>query len=190
MEDSSEDRVNLKARKFLMWLVVISSSMLFAGWTSGFMVYAAGSADQGLKVILPDVFKYSTAAMIVSSITMHMAYLSAKRLQFDKQKIYLIFTILLGLLFFVLQVLAWRTLTEQGVFLVNYNASQSFIYIFTGAHLAHIIAGIGALVNALTGRLKNIAQVKNLYRLEMASIFWHFIDIVWIYLYVFLLLNQ
>src|SRR6187402_2890808 len=98
----SEDKLNLRAKKFLVWLIIVSSFIMFAGWTSGFMVYTAGKADGGLKVILPDIFKYSTAAIVVSSITMHMAYLSGKRLQFDRQKLYLIITILLGITFFIL----------------------------------------------------------------------------------------
>jgi cytochrome c oxidase subunit 3 len=164
--------------------------MLFAGLTSAFIVYTAGSVDRGLKIILPQIFKYSTAVIVISSITMHMAYLSAKRLEFGKQKLYLILTIILGILFFFFQLQAWRILVQQGVYFSNYNASQSFIYVFTGAHLVHIFAGILMLINALAGRLKNIPQIKNLFRLELTSIFWHFIDILWIYLYVFLLLNQ
>jgi cytochrome c oxidase subunit 3 len=186
----SEDKQNLRAKKFLMWLFLLSSFMLFAGLTSAFIVYTAGSADRGLKIILPQIFKYSTAVIIASSVTMHMAYLSGKRLQFDRQKLYLLLTIILGVLFFILQLRSWKTLISQGVYFSNYNASQSFIYVFTGAHLVHIFAGILMLVNALSGRLRNIPQIRNLFRLEMTSIFWHFIDILWIYLYVFLLLNQ
>lgn len=185
-----EDKQNLKARKFLVWLFIISSFMIFAGLTSGFIVYTAGSPDRGLKTILPQAFKYSTVIIILSSITMHLAYLAAKRLQFEKQKVFLGFTIILGILFMVFQFYAWQVLTRQGVYFVNYNASQSFIYVFTGFHMLHIFAGIFMLVNSLTGVFKNIAQVRNLFRLEVTSIFWHFIDILWIYLYVFLLLNQ
>lgn len=186
----TEDKLNLRARKFLMWLFIISSFMLFAGLTSGFIVYTAGSPERGLKIILPQAFKYSTLVIIISSITMHMAYLSAKRLQFNKQKIYLSLTILLGIIFFIIQLYSWQLLTGQGVYFVNYNASQSFIYVFTGAHLTHIIAGIGILLYVLLRWSKNLPPVRNLFRLEVTSIFWHFIDILWIYLYVFLLLNQ
>ena len=185
-----EDKQNLKARKFLVWLFIISSFMIFAGLTSGYIVYTAGSPDRGLKTLLPDAFKYSTVIIIISSITMYMAHLSGKRLQFNKQKIYLIATILLGLVFMAVQYNAWQVLIGQGVYFVNYNASQSFIYVFTGFHMVHILAGIFMLVNSLTGVMKNIPQVRNLFRLEVTSIFWHFIDILWIYLYVFLLLNQ
>ena len=185
-----EDRQNLKARKFLVWLFIISSFMIFAGLTSGFIVYTAGSPDRGLKTILPQAFKYSTAIIILSSITMHLAFRSAKKLQFDKQKLFLAATIILGILFMVFQFNAWQVLTRQGVYFVNYNASQSFIYVFTGFHMLHIFAGLLMLVNSLTGAFGNIGQVRNLFRLETTSIFWHFIDILWIYLYVFLLLNQ
>ena len=185
-----EDKQNLKARKFLVWLFIISSFMIFAGLTSGFIVYTAGSPDRGLKTILPEAFKYSSAIIIISSITMHLAYMAAKRLQYQKQTLFLAITIVLGLLFMGFQFYAWQVLTSQGVYFVNYNASQSFIYVFTGFHMLHIFAGIFMLVNSLSGAVKKIPQVRNLFRVQVTSIFWHFIDILWIYLYVFLLLNQ
>lgn len=121
---------------------------------------------------------------------MHLAYLSGKKLDFGKQKLYTVLTIILGVAFFVSQYSAWAVLTASGAYFVNYNASQSFIYVFTGAHLLHIFAGIIMLIYSLIGKMRDIPQVRNLFRLEVTSIFWHFIDILWIYLYVFLLLNQ
>lgn len=185
-----QDMQSLKARKFLMWLFVISSFMMFAALTSGFIVYTEGNAERGIKVLLPKAFIYSTIIIFVSSITMHMAYLSGKKLDFGKQKLYTVLTIILGVAFFVSQYSAWAVLTASGAYFVNYNASQSFIYVFTGAHLLHIFAGIIMLIYSLIGKMKDIPQVRNLFRLEVTSIFWHFIDILWIYLYVFLLLNQ
>lgn len=187
---TEQDKANLKAKKFLVWLFVISSFMLFAALTSGFIVYTAGSVERGIKISLPQSFIYSTGVIVLSSITMHLAYLSAKRLQFAKQQRYLLFTMALGVVFFFLQFSAWTYLTQKGVYFVNPNASQSFLYVFTGAHLLHVFAGLVMLLNAWMGKLKNIPQVNNLFRLESTSIFWHFIDILWIYLYVFLLLNQ
>lgn len=185
-----QDKQNLRAKKFLMWLFIVSSFIFFAGLTSGFIVYTAGDPSRGIKTILPKGFAYSSVIIVLSSITMHLAYLSGKRLQFNKQKQYLIATIILGILFFVIQLNTWRTLIDQEVFFVNNNASHSFIYVFTGAHLAHIFAGILMLINALMGVAKNIPQIRNMFSLEITSMFWHFIDILWIYLYVFLLLNQ
>src|SRR5690606_23511638 len=105
-----EDMQSLKARKFLMWLFIISSFMAFAALTSGFIVYTEGNVERGIKVLLPKAFIYSTVIIVVSSITMHMAYLSTKRLEFNKQKLYIILTILLGIAFFFSQFQAWAVL--------------------------------------------------------------------------------
>lgn len=185
-----QDRLNFRPKKFLMWLFIITSFMLFAALTSGFIVYTAGDPSRGIKMILPKLFLYSSIVIVASSVTLHMSFLAAKKLQFAKQKLYLLLTIILGVVFFALQLMSWKGFVENGVFFVNPNASQSFLYVLTGAHLLHIFAGIIVLINALTGIVKNIPQVKNIFKMEMASIFWHFLDILWIYLYVFLLLNQ
>ena len=184
-----EDKLALGPKKFNMWIFIFTSFMFFAALTSGFIVYVGGKGH-GLNIKLPGVFGFSTAVIIISSVTMFMASKAAKSLQFAKQRLYLWFTILLGLVFFALQLYGWSLLIKMGVFFINNNAAQSFIYVFTLSHLIHIIAGLLLLGNTLRGSYKNIAQVKNLFGMEMSSIFWHFIDIIWIYLYVFLLLNQ
>jgi cytochrome c oxidase subunit 3 len=185
-----KEKLNLQPQKFSMWLFIITSFMLFAAFTSGFIVYSQGSADKGIKITLPHAFIFSTIVILLSSITMYMAFRSAKTLQYNKQRQYLWITLSLGIAFFFLQFYAWSILVKMGVYLVNPNASQSFIYIFTGVHLVHILAGLILVINSLVGSYKNNPPVKNLFRLEMTSIFWHFVDILWIYLYVFLLLNQ
>ena len=184
------DRVNLAPKKFNMWLFIFTSFMFFAALTSGFIVYSGGSGH-GLNVILPNIFRYSTAVVILSSATLFLSSRAAKRLEFGKQRLFLWLTFALGVLFCVLQIDGWYILTSKmGIYFVNPNASRSFIYIFTGAHLLHIFAGLLVLLNALRASYRNVPQVKNLYKMEMSSIFWHFLDIIWIYLYVFLLLNQ
>jgi cytochrome c oxidase subunit 3 len=184
-----EDRLNLAPKKFNMWIFIFTSIMFFAALTSGFIVYSGGKGH-GIHIILPQAFMYSTACILLSSVTLFIASKATKGLQFEKQRRYLWFTIALGILFFAIQVYAWMQLIAMGVYFVNNNASQTFIYVFTGMHLVHIIAGLLLLANTLTGSYRNIPQVKNVFRMEMSSIFWHFIDIIWIYLYVFLLLNQ
>jgi cytochrome c oxidase subunit III len=186
-----KDRENFRARKFMMWLFLVSSFIFFAGLTSGYIVYTAGHPSRGINTILPNVFAYSSGVIVLSSITMHIAYLAGKRLQFKKQNAYLILTLLLGVIFFILQLQSWGTLFNRGiVFSGNPNASQSFLYVFIAAHLLHIAVGIVLLLRALAFKPQNISPVRNTFRLEATSIFWHFVDILWIYLYVFLLLNQ
>ncbi|WP_299502306.1 cytochrome c oxidase subunit 3 [Mucilaginibacter sp.] len=185
-----EDKINLNAKKFVMWIFIFTSFMLFAAFTSGFIVYSGGSGH-GLSVILPSSFRYSTLVLIASSVTLFFASRAAKRLEFEKQQMLLWITIGLGISFLLLQVYGWYILAyKMQIYLVDPNATRSFVYVMTFAHLLHVIGGLIWLISALKGSINRIPQVKNLYRMEMTSIFWHFLDIIWIYLYVFLLLNQ
>jgi cytochrome c oxidase subunit 3 len=185
-----EDRLNLAPKKFNMWIFIFTSFMFFAALTSGFIVYVGGSSAHGMNIKMPDAFMYSTAVIILSSVTMFLASMAAKSSQFGKQRLYLWLTIILGVAFFGIQLYAWSYLVKNGIYFSNPNASQSFIYVFTGMHLLHIFAGLLLLANTLWRSYRSIEQVKNLYSVQMSSIFWHFVDIIWIYLYVFLLLNQ
>jgi cytochrome c oxidase subunit 3 len=185
-----EDKVNLGAKKFVMWIFIFTSFMLFAALTSGFIVYSGGSGH-GLNITLPVSFRYSTIVLIASSITLFLAARAAKRLNLAKQQLMLWLTMGLGVVFLILQVYGWYYMAyTMHIYLVDPNATRSFVYVMTFLHLLHIIGGIAWLISALSGSIKRIPQVKNLYRMEMTSIFWHFLDIIWIYLYVFLLLNQ
>lgn len=185
-----EEKVNLGAKKFVMWIFIFASFMLFAALTSGFIVYSGGSG-KGLNITLPAAFKYSTGVLLLSSLTLFLASRAAKQLDHSKQTLLLVLTMLLGLAFLVLQVYGWYFMAyKMHIYLVDPNATRSFVYVMTFLHLLHILGGIAWLISALSGSIKRIPQVKNLYRMEMASIFWHFLDIIWIYLYVFLLLNQ
>ncbi len=184
-----EQRVR-KAKKFNLWLGMIGMFMMFAALSSGFIVYTAGGVDKGIKTLLPQTFIYSTVVIVISSLTLHLAYRAARMAELAKQKLFLLCTIILGVLFFILQVHSWRVLTEQGVFFINNNASQSFVYVFTGLHLLHIVAGLIVLLRCFVGAVKSIPQANNIFRMDLAALFWHFLDLLWIYIYVFLLLNQ
>jgi cytochrome c oxidase subunit III len=185
-----EDRLNLGAKKFNMWIFIFTSFMLFAAFTSAFIVYSGGRGH-GLNVILPQAFIYSTAVLMTSSLTLFLASRAAKQLKFEKQRLFLSLTFFLGITFFIIQLYAWYVLTyKMGIYFVNPNASRTFIYVFSGMHLLHVIAGLLVLLSTIISTRRSIPQVKNLFKMEMASIFWHFLDIMWIYLYVFLLLNQ
>ncbi|MGO1722243.1 MAG: cytochrome c oxidase subunit 3 [Sphingobacterium sp.] len=179
-----------KAKKFNLWLGMIGMFMMFAALSSGFIVYTASGVDKGIKTILPYAFMASTGVIILSSITMQLAYQAVKQGAINRQKMLLIATILLGVVFFFLQFHAWSVLFDRGITFVSTNASQSFLYVFTGMHLAHIIAGVLVLSRCLTGAIRNISLDNNIFRMELANIFWHFLDLLWIYIYVFLLLNQ
>jgi cytochrome c oxidase subunit 3 len=186
-----EDKLNLAPKKFNMWLFIFTSFMFFAALTSAFIVYTGGNANHGLKLTLPHALMYSTIIIVISSGTLLMASRAAKQLQFEKQRLLLWLSVFLGVAFFAIQAYGMKVmLIDMAIPFTNPNASRTFVYVFISMHLLHIIAGLGLLFHALSGSYRNIGQAKNLFRMEFASIFWHFIDIIWIYLYVFLLLNQ
>jgi cytochrome c oxidase subunit 3 len=189
-QTQQEDRVNYGAKKFSMWIFIFTSFMLFAAWSSGFIVYSGGKGH-GLDVIMPRAFLYSTMLIISSSGTLFLASRAAKQSQPGKQRLFLWLTFFFGIAFFAMQVYAWYVLAyKMNVHFTDSNASRSFIYILSGMHLVHIIAALLVLLNVIWSTYRNTTQTKNLFKMEMLSIFWHFLDIIWIYLYVFLLLNQ
>ncbi len=186
---TDEKLVQRKAQKFNLWLGMLGMFMMFAALSSGFIVYTASGVDKGIKTLLPNALLYSTLVIVVSSLTMFLAHRAAKNAESSKQRLFLIATFILGVVFFALQVHAWNVLIDRGVYFVNNNASQSFIYVFIWMHLAHIIAGLIVLIGAIIG-INKLPKDGNLFRMDLASIFWHFLDLLWIYIYVFLLLNQ
>src|SRR5690606_31574657 len=112
-----------------------------------------------------------------------------KQLQFGKARIAVWITMILGIAFLVCQVAGWARLTEMNMYFAGHVAG-SYIYVISGFHGLHIVAGLGLLISCLAGLYGNVSQVKRDLRLGVTSVFWHFIDILWIYLYVFLLLNR
>ena len=185
-----EDRVNLGAKKFSMWIFIFTSFMFFAALSSGFIVYSGGHGH-GLDVIMPRAFLYSTIVIICSSVKLFIASRAAKQLQFARQRLFLWLTFFLGIAFFAVQIYAWYVLAyKMDVHFTDPNASRAFIYVFSGMHLLHVIAALLVLLNTIISTYRNTTQARNLFKMEMTSIFWHFLDIIWIYLYVFLLLNQ
>jgi len=179
---TDEKLVQRKAQKFNLWLGMLGMFMMFAALSSGFIVYTASGVDKGIKTLLPNALMYSTMVIVVSSLTMFLAHRAAKNGESSKQRLFLLATFILGVVFFALQVHAWNVLIDRGVYFVNNNASQSFIYVFIWMHLAHIIAGLIVLIGAIIG-INKLPKDGNLFRMDLASIFWHFLDLLWIYIY-------
>lgn len=184
-----ELKFDAKPKKFVVWLFVVSSTIMFGGWTSYYIVFAA-SKGKGHGLVLPDAFMYSTAVLLISSIFLFLAARALRNGDRTRQQLFLWVTLALGLVFGFLQFQGWSSLYQSGAALINNNAAISVIYIVSGFHLLHIFAGICLILNTLVGSYKDIPADKAIYRQEITSIFWHFIDILWIYLYVFLLLNS
>jgi len=185
--NTDDTRLNLGAKKFVVWLFVVASIMIFASLTSGYIVKKGGG--NWLHFSLPPIFVWNTLVVLISSLTLHLGYKAAKGLQIIKERSFLWITFALGLVFLVGQFMAFQFLVKTGVFFSG-NPSGTFVYVFVLFHGVHILAGLGLIYSAIRGTSLKVPQVLNVFRVERAAIFWHFLDIVWIYLYVFLLLNQ
>ena len=179
---------------FMLWMGVIGSSLLFA---SIFVVYLIRVHNEnGHFIALPDMFWLSTLVILFSSITLHEANLAFVQERFLHYRVFLGSTFLLGITFMLLQVSGWLELIESGVF-IGKNTSVAFIYILTGLHLLHILAGVIYLSVLFQKAVKNRTYIDsfiysvnppNRLRLKLMTRYWHFVDALWLVVFIFLVL--
>ena len=178
---------SVNAKKFALWLFIVSICMLFAGLTSAYIVKK--SDGRWLQFEMPDMFLYSTLVLVLSSVAMHWTYLKAKNNSLKEVKIGITGTAAIALAFFYMQYLSWIQLVAQDVFLVG-NPSGSFVYIFSGLHLAHLIGGLVFLLVVFLDTMNYKVHSKSMLAIEMCTTYWHFLGGLWIYLYLFLVMNN
>ena len=181
--EEPEETLSMNPKKFILWLFIVSIIMLFAAMTSAYLVRRA--EGNWLEYTIPAVFSYSSVALVVSSLTMHWAYVAAKKDNFRSLRIAITITFALGMAFLYMQFQGWVQLVDQNVFFVG-NPAGSFMYIFTGLHGFHLISGLIVLVFALVAAFRLKVHAKNLNQMEIATTYWHFLDILWLYLFFFL----
>ena len=174
-------------KKFAMWIFVASVGMLFASLTSAYIVRQA--EGNWLFFNLPDLLYWTSGVIIVSSVTMQMAYYAAKKDMLDRVKSLVIITMVLGTFFLIGQVFAWRELVAQSVYFVG-NPSGSFLYVLTGLHGLHIVSAIIYLILVLVAAYRFKIHSRSLAQIEMCTTYWHFLGGLWLYLFIFLLLNR
>lgn len=185
--EGAEQPLSMHPKKFALWLFIVSVVMVFAGMTSAYIVRQ--SEGNWLEFDLPDVFWYNSGIIVLSSFSIHWSYLAAKRDDFNSLKLGLIVTTLLGLSFLVGQWYSWIALVEQDVYFVG-NPAGSFMYVFTGLHGLHLVSGVIFLIIVLISSLGNKIHSQNMPQMEMCVTYWHFLGGLWLYLFMFLLLNH
>jgi cytochrome c oxidase subunit 3 len=179
--------LSVHPKKFAMWLSMASVMMLFAALTSAYIVRQA--EGNWLFFELPFVLSVSTAVIVFSSVLMQWAYFAARKGQAAKVKTLVAATLAAGLVFLALQVAGWRELVANSVYLVG-NPSGSFLYVITGLHGLHIVSALIFLMIVWLAWLKPADFASKLPQMEMCTTYWHFLGVLWVYLYVFLLLNR
>jgi cytochrome c oxidase subunit 3 len=165
------------------WLFIAAITMMFAGLTSTVVVRQSAAPDWG-RVHLPSILYFNTVLLIFSTLTFEFAKRSARALKNSARRI-LYATSALGLLFVVGQVLAWRVLASQGVYLASRPSSSTF-YLLTAVHALHLIGGV-LVVGYLVSRMQAMAPAKFRACLTAASTYWHFMTGLWLYILMLLI---
>ena len=180
-----EQAVKERSYKQMLWVSMISMTMMFAGLTSAYVVSRA--REDWVSFELPSAFYLSTVLIVLSSFS----YMLAKRfmLRADRQKtsVFLLLTLGLGLAFVFYQFNGFNQLIEAGLYTTGpeSNVASSFLYVITGAHLLHIFAGILALATVVYNNAKGKYSPESHLGFSLGAIFWHFVDALWVYLFLF-----
>ena len=180
-----EQRKKIHPHKFTLWVGIGSILMMFAGLTSAYIVKR--NQANWLTFEIPQLFWYSTAAIIASSGTMYMALKAFRQREMAKYRNLVAVTLVLGVLFMVLQGLGFRELWAKGITL-QANVSYSFLYVIVGLHGAHVLSGVIALLLTFAKAFSKKTRSYDVVPVELVSTYWHFVDILWIYLLIFLLM--
>ena len=180
---------------FLLWLGIASSVLIFTVLLGVYGVRKSGN-NWG-SAALPTLFWVSTVVIVLSSITLHLANVALKFDRFRQYRLFVGTTLGLGVLFVVLQLLGWQELLNDQVSMAKSTAS-AFVYIISGLHILHILGGLAVLGWAFYQSLKNFSYVDsfifsvnppNQLRLRLITLYWHFVDVLWLVLFAFLLLQ-
>jgi len=161
--------------------------MFFMALTSSYIV-RKGLGGDWQPVRLPSILWFNTLVLLSSSGTIELA---RRRLHAGESiafRRWWAVTTLLGIAFLIGQVQAWRQLAAAGVFLAS-NPASSFFYLLTGAHGLHLLAGVVALVYVAL-RAWRLSRITQSTAAELASIYWHFMDGLWVFLLLLLRLGR
>lgn len=190
METLAEQRK--RASKPLLWIGIGSIIMAFAGLTSGYFVSRTTLVqnEQWLTFDLPPAFIWSTVAIVGSSVAVWLAKRAIASGDKSGLNRWLIITFVLGVLFAVLQFAGWGQLWDDQIYLTGpgSNPAGSWVYAISFFHLAHLAGGLIALAITLFKSLRNKYSSDDYHGVSLFSIYWHFVDLLWVYLYVFLTL--
>ena len=173
-----------------MWVGLASVAMMFTSLSSAYIVRSA-SANDWITLPLPRLLLASTALLIGSSVTLEIARRKLKAALSGPYTKWLSLTVLLGLGFLVAQVFAWRQLAGQGIYVAS-NPHSSFFYLLTGAHAVHLVGGLLGLTFLWLRSHRHVTEkaliAKRKATTDAVTIYWHFMDALWIYLFLLLFL--
>lgn len=185
---NEQENYLINPKKFVLWLLIVASVMLFAGFTSAYIV-RRGEGNWEI-FSLPSMFAINTVMIILSSVFIQLSYSAAKQNKSAMISTYLTLAFLLGVGFCAGQWYGWKELVANNVFFAFSNPSNSFVYVISGVHLFHVLGGLVFVAIMLIQSFRAKINSTALLYLNMCITYWHFIGILWIYLYLFLYLYR
>lgn len=183
----SHDQKIGRAKKMMLWFGIASMVMMFAGLTSAYVV-SKSRPDWLVGFELPLSFYWSTAVIIISSLTLILAKKAIAGGNRSSASGLFLVTLGLGIAFVVLQINSFSSIISAGYYFTGSESSitTSFIYVIILAHLAHLAAGMIVLLVIIYNHFKQRYKPGQMLGLELGATFWHFLDLLWVYLFVFL----
>ncbi|MBI3234894.1 MAG: cytochrome c oxidase subunit 3 [Bacteroidetes bacterium] len=182
---ASQEQYTVHPKKLMLWIAIVGICMMFAGLTSAFIV-KKGDPKGWVNFQLPSMFFVTTLIVLLSSGALWISNSAAKNDEINKSKWATLVTLLLGITFCIGQFMAWGQMVDNRMFFSGDSAAYSFIYVLSGLHLAHIAAGLIAL-GVLYYKTTNFqVHKKNMISMQLVSTYWHFVGVLWIFLYIFL----
>ena len=187
LTEGTRDQKVARAKKMMLWFGIISMVMMFAGLTSAYVV-SKNRPDWISGFDLPPSLYWSTLVIILSSITFIFAKKSIEKDNRKNGTIFLLATLLLGIIFVVLQFQSFAEIISAGYYFTGSESTitTSFIYVVVLVHLAHLLAGLIVLLVVIYNHFKQRYHSGQMLGMELGATFWHFLDILWVYLFLFL----
>ena len=182
-----EQLKKIKAKKMMLWFSMISMTMTFGGLTSAYIV--SSSRQDWLEGFnLPGSFLISTICILLSSFTFYLSKKGMLKGSLSLQIFFLWLTIILSILFIYFQINGFKEIVDQGYYFTGAESSitTSFLYILVMLHVFHFLAGMIVLIVVTINSYRRLYNSENKLGFELALIFWHFLDLLWLYLYIFL----
>jgi cytochrome c oxidase subunit III len=176
-----------RSYKLILWFAMISMTMMFAGLTSAFVV-SKSRADWMKDFQMPTAFYLSTLTILLSSLTFHLAKKAIQKDNRNATSAYLFVTLVLGLLFISFQFQGFGQIVESGYYFTGAesNITTTFLYIVTVVHLAHLAGGLISLLIIIYNHFKQKYNSGQTLGIELGAMYWHFLDFLWLYLFLFL----
>lgn len=182
----TEEHKIKRAKKMMLWFGIISLSMSFAGLTSAYVV-SKERPDWLADFVVPQAFYISLVLILISSITIYLAKNYIQKENHNMGMIFLLATFLLGCGFVVFQIIGFDQIIASGYYFTGSESTitTSFLYLVVLLHIAHVIAALIAIVTVIYAHFKRKYSKDNMLGVELTATFWHFVDILWIYLFLF-----